>query len=63
MSLDRTQEPSGLETEMWESLACGDWGAWEKGDTPGTAKVECFVYKIRVLLLDSVLRMGIVAPK
>lgn len=63
MSLDRAQEPSGLETEMWESLACRNWGAWEKGDSQGTTKVECFAYSTHVLLLDSVLKMGIVAPK
>lgn len=42
VSLDRAREPSGLEIEMWELLACRSLGAWEKGDAQGTAKVKCF---------------------
>lgn len=50
MSLDRGQEPSGLETEMWELLACRSLGAWERGDVQGTAKVKCLAAASVVLL-------------
>lgn len=35
MSLDRAWEPPGIETELWESLACRILGAWDKGDGRG----------------------------
>lgn len=35
VSLDRAWEPPGIETEMWESLACRILGAWEKGEGQG----------------------------
>ena len=57
MSLDRAQELSGLETEMWVLLACGSSGAWERGGAQGTAKVQCLA-AVSIWLLSAVLQRG-----
>ena len=57
MSLDRAQEPSGLETEMWALLACGRPGAWERGGAQGTAKVQCLA-AASIWSLSAVLQGG-----
>ena len=57
MSLDRSQEPSGLETEMWELLACRSLGVWERGDAQGAAKVNSLA-AASIVLLSVVLQWG-----